>query len=212
MEYIITRADSDDELLHYGVLGMKWGVRRYQNADGSLNAAGKAKYRPDRAIGNVGRALTNSSVGQRVIGVGINKGYRQDKKEIKGAYKNLKESYKKTSDKAARKEKLKSLKSDYKKTLGEARVSAATALYPWQKKATNEKVQTSNLGKEFVKSMLMGGYGDLNYNRLSTGDTKKGTAAVAGVLSGIGDSYLAGWVSVGDYAYNSLSQTRNKKK
>ena len=33
-----------DYLEHHGILGQKWGVRRFQNKDGSLTAAGKKHY------------------------------------------------------------------------------------------------------------------------------------------------------------------------
>ena len=35
---------SEYYLAHHGILGMKWGVRRYQNADGSYTALGRARY------------------------------------------------------------------------------------------------------------------------------------------------------------------------
>ena len=33
-----------DEIKHHGIKGQKWGVRRYQNEDGSLTAKGKQRY------------------------------------------------------------------------------------------------------------------------------------------------------------------------
>lgn len=41
MEYYAV--STSNTLQHHGVLGQKWGVRRFQNADGSLTAAGKQK-------------------------------------------------------------------------------------------------------------------------------------------------------------------------
>lgn len=43
MQYYV----ANNELYHYGVKGMKWGVRRYQNADGTLTSEGRKRARQE---------------------------------------------------------------------------------------------------------------------------------------------------------------------
>lgn len=55
--YIITEGG---ELRHWGIKGMRWGVRRYQNEDGTLTTSGKKRYRSD-AVGEKSGNVTDKS-------------------------------------------------------------------------------------------------------------------------------------------------------
>lgn len=52
MEYY----DYENELYHHGIKGMRWGIRRFQNADGSLKPEGEKRYGSGRSLGQTIKA------------------------------------------------------------------------------------------------------------------------------------------------------------
>ena len=54
------------DLRHHGIKGQKWGVRRFQNADGSLTAAGRKRYGDGESSYDYGK----DSGGRKVVRVG----------------------------------------------------------------------------------------------------------------------------------------------
>lgn len=73
-----------DSLEHHGIKGQKWGVRRYQNADGSLTSAGRKRY-------DVGEEITSKYIRSNYR---LSNGKKMSRKRAKTAAKELNEKRK----------------------------------------------------------------------------------------------------------------------
>lgn len=80
--YGVTR--SSEYLEHFGIPGMKWGVRRFQAKDGTLTSAGKKRYSNGNSVGSRIRRAAKSGVANIT---GAIKGHFQSKRNAKAAEK-----------------------------------------------------------------------------------------------------------------------------
>ena len=61
----------NNEMYHHGVKGMKWGVRRFQNKDGSLTNAGRKRYDQDDDGAARRRSVAKKVVGLTIMGATV---------------------------------------------------------------------------------------------------------------------------------------------
>lgn len=122
MNYYATDRDLDT-LSHHGILGQKWGIRRYQNSDGSLTAEGRTRYRQ-----NEDGTYSKLSAKERIAAT---KKYKSQKKALESARK-AKEAA------AAQRKKDEELERDKTKILNSGSASDVMKL---KGKVSNEELQ-----------------------------------------------------------------------
>lgn len=143
-----------NELYHYGIQGMKWGIRRYQNKDGTLTKAGKKRYEKELSkLKEEKKALTNQKRTAKKLQKLDDEKQKIDalKKELNGPSDNKKES----SPAAPEVKKAKSFKemSDDELRATVDRLAMERAAYDMQRQISAMNPEKVSAGKKFINSL-----------------------------------------------------------
>ena len=158
--YYLTDFPVSDELYHHGIKGQRWGVRRYQNDDGTLTAAGKARYgKEGLGTNNPSSILRRAATGDFALGLQRHRAKREER--LKKAVQKAKAEGNK--EEAAKKE---------------SRYNAQR-----QKNIDIEKyVSRTSTGKLWAQNLLMPGVGADSYRASRASGASRGEAFVDAML------------------------------
>ena len=168
--------------MHYGVKGMKWGVRRYRNYDGSYTRAGVKRF--DESLDRYEKADAR---------------YKSAKLEYKKAKKSgstVGAKTELTNARTQRKKTKQKLNKDYKHLKQDKLGDQGKELYSKGKTITSNNSTTNLLGKMGGMALSSAAY---NYQTCSLGDQKV-TNFLAGI--GAGTMTVAGLKPAVDYSQN----------
>jgi hypothetical protein len=134
-----------DELCHYGVMGMKWGIRRARRKEAKSNykkAEAKAFSKYEKSINSIEKKYKR----------GQNLSKKDQTRELKAE-----SDYKSAVNKA---------KTNYKtaKKSKSNDLNIANRLYSKHTNALNKKIVNMDMGKAAVETFFMSSYGALKYN------------------------------------------------
>ncbi len=130
----------NQSLYHFGIKGMKWGIRRYENYDGTYTKAGLKRYKQSESGYDTVRAVRNSvenayKEAKKSDNVRITDEGRRNIKEYSSKLKDLEKAYKKQ------------MRADYKQVKRDKLADQGKDLYAKGKRITNnaDKVATAGL-------------------------------------------------------------------
>ena len=162
----------ENNLAHVGVKGMKWGVRRYQNKDGSLTAEGKKRARD----------MTDDELTSKVRRMNLEKSYNRLSKDT--APKSKVEKTKKVVDASS-------------ELINQARkLDRETQPKPTKKRMDLSEMSDQQLREKINRENLERQYNDL-FGKESTPSVSKGrqyltqTLETVGTVLTVGSSALA---------------------